>query len=49
MASIVMRKKLKSTKQDGLALYDRNGRQIVNGTPLTRPSFPQDKNLDFPG
>lgn len=40
MAGVVMRKKIKPSRSRGLAVYDKNGRQIINATPMTRPEYP---------
>lgn len=46
---MLLRKQLKSTKQDGLATYDSKKRQNTNGSGITRPVRPTEQELGFQG
>lgn len=48
-ADMLLRKQLKSTKQDGFATYDSKKRQNLNGTAITTPIRPTEKDLGFQG
>lgn len=46
---LLIRKPIKSTKQEGYATYDKQGRQNTSGNPMVRPVYPVGGGNGFSG
>lgn len=49
IADAMLRKQMRSTKQDGFATYDAKRRQNTKGTPISRPVYPSGDDIGFSG